>query len=97
MQILEKIQTDAKQTKERTNQTQQGGSVGTTPVDIQEQAQQIAEQLYTLPEGQRRSELYNLNQTNQLLHDAVIGALDRIDNKTRTQGRNMIREQMRGQ
>lgn len=50
----------------------------TTPQDMLQQAQAIAEQLLALPEGQRRSQLSQLKQQDQAMHGLVNQMLDDI-------------------
>lgn len=65
--------------------------VNATPQDIVTQAQQLAQQLFSMPAGQRNSQLRQLGQQNQVLHDAVVGELGRMENQMKSQGLEQAR------
>lgn len=68
-----------------------------SPQDVLGQAQSIAGQLLTMPEAQRLSELRNLRNSNQLLHSLVRSSLDQMRGQMRSQGQQMLQQQMTGQ
>jgi hypothetical protein len=53
----------------------QGASESASLGQLEAQAQEIAQQLYTVDHATRRRELENLNATNKTLHDRVVGLL----------------------
>lgn len=60
-------------------------------------AAQVAQQLYTLPSSQRKSQLVTLSQTNPTLHDMVNGLMQDMDTQAERQGREMARQTQPGQ
>ena len=71
-----------------------GPQVPQTPQDMQAAAQQMAQELLGLPEGQKDSELRKLSQANPVLHSLVKGEMDRIRQQTRSQAGNAAMAQM---
>ena len=72
-----------------------GAAPGTGAADINamwDQAQQMAQQLMTMPESERKSQLINLSKTNETLHAFVKGILDKMENRAATQGKVMARQ-----
>lgn len=60
---------------------QDAGSMANTPKrpdDVLAQAEQQAQQLLGMPQEQRRSALNQLRQSDQLLHDAVVQAIEKM-------------------
>lgn len=70
-----------------------GGGMPTDPMGIIQAAQGMAQTMLQTPEDQRQSQLQDLLRTHPLLHDAVIGEMNRQRNKMRTQGMQMIQQQ----
>jgi hypothetical protein len=72
----------------------QGGapSMGGTMDELIMQAQTMAEQLFYLPDSQRRSELINLKNSNEALHAQVKAALQDMDTQARQKGVEMARQ-----
>jgi hypothetical protein len=62
-----------------------------TPDQLEAYAQSVAEQLYTMPQAQKTSQLIELSHSNPTLHDLVKGKLEDIDNNASLQGRVMAR------
>lgn len=67
-----------------------------TPDDMLSQAQSLAQQFLGLPESQKDSELRLLAQKNELLHDLVVAAIDKIRNQARSQGGQAMMQQQFG-
>jgi len=67
-----------------------GGGTPTTPEDMIAQAESLAQQLLSLPESQKDSELRALKQKNQPLHAIVRQKMDEIRNRARTAGASML-------
>ena len=67
-----------------------GPDVPVTPNDLQASAQQLAQQLLGLPEGQKDSELRKLKQHNPTLHALVRQNMDDIRSQARMQGGAML-------
>jgi hypothetical protein len=59
-------------------------------------ANEIAQQLMTLPETQRKSELISLKRTDPTLHSLVISVMDDIRQQARSQGQQMVLQQQYG-
>jgi hypothetical protein len=95
--IVSKVQAEA-QKKQQEMGSSSGGQQGMgSPMDILQQAEGMAQQYLTLPEEQRRMELGNVMRVNPLLHDAIMGAMNRMRNQMRTQGMHQIMQQQGGQ
>ena len=100
MQILNKVQTEASKNEllqQQMSSDQQGLPGANTPMSISETARVMAEELYNMPEQQRKSQLDTLLKTQPLLHDAVMGELSRYRNKQRTLGAAMLQQQQQQQ
>lgn len=73
-----------------------GGAVpgtGAASIDsLWDQAQQMAQQLMTMPDSERRSQLIDLAKTNPPLHADVKAILDQMENQAKQQGLNMARQ-----
>lgn len=88
-QILNKIQEKyiKDQIKMQELSGEQSGMQGipSTPIDIRNTAIDMAQQLLNTEEGMRRSKLDDLLKTNPLLHDSVMGEMERQRNKMKTE------------
>lgn len=67
-----------------------GPDVPVTPNDLQAAAEQLANELLGLPEGQKDSELRKLKQFNPTLHAIVRQKMDEIRSNARMQGGAML-------
>ena len=67
-----------------------GPNVPVTPNDLQASAEQLAQQLLGLPEGQKDSELRKLKQHNPTLHALTKQKMDDIRQQARMQGGAML-------
>ena len=73
-----------------------GAGLPTTPEEMMQQAQSIANELLGLPESQKDSELRQLKDKNQVLHDLVRSEMDRIRSQARSQGGAQLMSQQFG-
>jgi hypothetical protein len=71
-------------------------SVPVSPSDIKNQAVALAQQLYSMPEAQKDSELRQLKQKHELLHQQTKVELEKLRDQARMAGGEMIRQQMTG-
>jgi len=73
-----------------------GGADGasTTPQDMQGQADQIAKQLLSMPESQRRSELGKIRKSDETLWALVKSKMDQTRSEGESQGRQQMYQQM---
>jgi hypothetical protein len=78
-------------------QRQNSGSIPRTPEDLQQQAQLIANQLLSLPEAQKDSELIKLKRGDATMHALVTSIIDDIRQQARSQGGAMVMAQQYGQ
>jgi len=78
-------------------QRQNSGNIPRTPEDLQQQAQLIANQLLSLPESQKDSELIKLKRGDQTMHALVTSIIDDIRQQARSQGGAMVMQQQYGQ
>jgi hypothetical protein len=78
-------------------QRQNSGNIPRTPEDMQQQAQLIANQLLSLPESQKDSELIKLKRGDQTMHALVTSIIDDIRQQARSQGGAMVMQQQYGQ
>jgi hypothetical protein len=78
-------------------QRQNSGSIPRTPEDLQQQAQLIANQLLSLPETQKDSELIKLKRGDATMHALVTSIIDDIRQQARSQGGAMVMAQQYGQ
>ena len=67
-----------------------GPNTPITPNDLQAAAEQLAQQLLGLPEGQKDSQLRELKQYNPTLHALVREKMDDIRQQARMQGGAML-------
>jgi len=65
-----------------------------SPEDMMAVADQLANELLGLPEGQKDSELRKLKQSNEVLHSLVRGRMDQIRRDTKSQAGNAAMGQM---
>lgn len=62
--------------------------------DVRSQAQELAQQLlFQVPEGQRRSQLMKIKQTNPTLHALVIQSMNEQRRQMASQGQQMLMQQ----
>ena len=78
-------------------QRQNSPNVPRTPEEMQQQAQLIANQLLSLPESIKDSELIKLKRTDQTMHALVTSIIDDIRQQARSQGGAMLMAQQFGQ
>jgi hypothetical protein len=78
-------------------QRQNSPNVPRTPEDLQSQAQLLAQQILSLPEAQKDSELIKLKRTDPTTHALVSSIIDDIRQQARTQGGAMMMAQQFGQ
>jgi hypothetical protein len=69
----------------------------TTPEEMLSQAQTLAQQLMSLPDTQRKSELIKLKRVDPTMHSLVTSALDEIRQQARTMGQQQVLAQQYGQ
>lgn len=72
----------------------QGGM--TTPGDILQQADQLAQQLLAMPEGERRRQLNQIKRSDETLHAVVKQKLQQYRTQARSVGQDMVLQQMIG-
>jgi len=72
----------------------QGG--GVTPADVLGQADQIAQQLSVIPEGERRRQLSAIKQQDETLHAVVKQKLSNLRTQARSIGQEQVLQQMAG-
>lgn len=78
-------------------QRQNSPSVPRTPEDLQQQAQLIANQLLSMPESIKDSELIKLKRSDSTMHALVTSIIDDIRQQARSQGGAMLMAQQYGQ
>lgn len=78
-------------------QRQNAPNIPRTPEDMQQQAQLIANQILSLPEPQKDSELIKLKRGDSTMHALVSSIIDDIRQQARTQGGAMVMQQQYGQ
>ena len=78
-------------------QRQNSGNIPRTPEDLQQQAQLIANQLLSMPEPQKDSELIKLKRGDATMHALVTSIIDDIRQQARSQGGAMVMAQQYGQ
>jgi hypothetical protein len=78
-------------------QRQNSPNVPRTPEDLQSQAQLLAQQILSLPEAQKDSELIKLKRTDPTTHALVSSIIDDIRQQARTQGGAQVMAQQFGQ
>ncbi len=79
------------------SQRQNAPNVPRTPEELQQQAQLIANQLLSMPESLKDSELIKLKRTDQTMHALVTSIIDDIRQQARSQGGAMVMAQQFGQ
>jgi len=67
---------------------------GSSPLDIQEQAQQMAQQFLAMDEGSRRKELDAIRGSNPTLHALVKEFMEKMRNQAGSQGVQQMYQQM---
>jgi len=78
-------------------QRQNSPNVPRTPEDLQQQAQLIANQLLSMPESVKDSELIKLKRSDSTMHALVTSIIDDIRQQARSQGGAMVMAQQYGQ
>lgn len=78
-------------------QRQNSPNIPRTPEDMQAQAQMLAQQILSLPEAQKDSELIKLKRTDPTTHALVSSIIDDIRQQARTQGGAQVMAQQFGQ
>jgi len=79
------------------SQRQNAPNVPRTPEDLQQQAQLIANQLLSMPESVKDSELIKLKRSDATMHALVTSIIDDIRQQARSQGGAMMMAQQFGQ
>lgn len=77
-------------------QRQNSPNVPRTPEDMQAQAQMIAQQVLSLPESQKDSQLIKLKRSDATMHALVSSIIDDIRQQAQTQGGAMLMAQQFG-
>ncbi len=70
-----------------------GPNTPVTPTDLMATADQLAQELLGMPEGQKDSELRKLKQTHPVLHGMVKEKMQDMRNQARMQGGDMLMQQ----
>jgi hypothetical protein len=78
-------------------QRQNSPNIPRTPEELQSQAQLLAQQILSLPESQKDSELIKLKRTDQTTHALVSSIIDDIRQQAKTQGGATVMAQQFGQ
>lgn len=78
-------------------QRQNSPNIPRTPEDMQQQAQLIANQLLSMPEAMKDSELIKLKRGDPTMHALVTSIIDDIRQQARSQGGAMLMAQQYGQ
>jgi hypothetical protein len=73
-----------------------GGGGAMQPGDVLDQAEQMAQQLLAMPEGERRRQLNQLRQTDETLHAVVKQKLQNMRSQARSVGQDQVIAQMAG-
>jgi hypothetical protein len=79
------------------SQRQNSPNVPRTPEELQQQAQLIANQLLSMPESVKDSELIKLKRSDSTMHALVTSIIDDIRQQARSQGGAMVMAQQFGQ
>ena len=69
------------------------GSMATTPQELMQQAEEVANQLMAMPETARKSELINLKRSNPVLHAQVKQIMTDMTQQAASQGVSQMRQQ----
>tara|TARA_Y100001938_G_scaffold136815_1_gene200200 strand:+ start:50816 stop:52618 length:1803 start_codon:yes stop_codon:yes gene_type:complete len=67
-----------------------------TPEEMMAKANEVAQQLMTMPETQRKSELIRLKRSDPTLHSLVSSVIDDIRQQAQTQGQQIVLQQQYG-
>jgi hypothetical protein len=73
-----------------------GGGGGESPLDIQEQAKEMAQQFLQMPEGERRKQLVAIKGQNPNLHALIKQFMEETRSQARSQGLDQMNQQMQG-
>lgn len=72
-------------------------NVPRAPEELQAQAQQLAQQILSMPESQKDSELIKLKKKDQLMHSLVSSVIEDIRQQAKNQGGAAVMQQQFGQ
>jgi len=72
------------------------GGGPTTPGAVMAQADELSQQLMSMPETMRRSQLIQLKQSNPMLHAVVRQKMDSMSQQAATMGVSQMRQEMQG-
>lgn len=73
-----------------------GGGGGESPLDIQQQAQEMAQQFLSMPEGDRRKQLITIKGQNPNLHALIKQFMEEMRSQAGSQGVQQMYQQMQG-
>ena len=73
-----------------------GGGGGESPLDIQQQAQEMAQQFLSMPEGDRRKQLIAIKGQNPNLHALIKQFMEEMRSQAGSQGVQQMYQQMQG-
>jgi hypothetical protein len=73
-----------------------GGAGGVTPMDVEGQAQELAQQWLGLPEGDRRKAMQQVKATDQTLYSLAKEAMEDMRNQAGSQGVQQMYDQAQG-
>jgi hypothetical protein len=76
--------------------TPTGPNEKVTPQDMQAKAQTIADQMLSMPESQRQSEMTKLKSQDPVIHSLVKQTIGNIRQQAQTQGARMMLQQQYG-
>jgi hypothetical protein len=84
------------QLRQMAQQGQTGEQAATSPNDVLEQAQQIAEQLFPLDGAARREELQKIKAQDATMWSAVKGKLQEMTSSAASQGKQQAKQTQQG-
>lgn len=90
---LKEEQAAKKQLEQFANSEGGGGNDGTTPNQVQDNAGQIAQQLFPLDAAQRRAELQKIKASDSTLYGAVKQKLEELTAQSKSQGNQQAQQQ----
>lgn len=93
LQEEQQLKDQVEQMAESGSGQQQGGS---TPGDVLDKAQQIAQQLFPMDAAGRRGKLQEIKASDQTLYAAVKSALDQMTSGAKSQGVDQAKQQGQG-
>ena len=74
-----------------------GGGGGESPLDIQGQAQEMAQQFLSMPEGDRRKQLIAIKGQNPNLHAMIKQFMEEMRSQAGSDGVQQMYQSMQGQ